>query len=131
MHTLERNKREFWYALKIGERENRDEDGLLHGDDTEVLYGEPVLTEMSMSISSGANNLGSQGMAELEPFGISTAYTHRLTTVDLDCPIDEESILWIDKSPADGAHNFKVVRVAKSLNHLIYYVKEVDVREAS
>lgn len=129
MHTLDRNKVEFWYALKVSEEEKRDENGLLCGDDTEIKYTEPVLTEMSMSISSGANNLGSQGMAVLDPFGISTAYTHRLTTEDLDCPIDEESILWIDKTPEEGAHNFKIVRIARSLNHIIYYVKEVDVNE--
>ena len=130
MHTLERNKQEFWYALKISSEEVRDKDGLLHGDDTEITYSEPVLTAMSMSISSGANNLGSQGMVVLDPFGISTAYTHRLTTEDMDCPIDEESILWIDKTPEDGEHNFKVVRVARSLNHIIYYVKECDVSAA-
>lgn len=126
MQTLERNKIGFWYALKTGSEEVRDEDGLLESE-AEITYGEPVYAEMSMSISSGANNLGSQGMVELEPFGITTAYTHRMVTEDMDCPIDEETILWIDKEPTDGAHNFKIVRVARSLNHIIYYVKEVDV----
>lgn len=126
MQTLERNKIGFWYALKLSSQEVRDEDGLLESE-AEITYGEPVYAEMSMSISSGANNLGSQGMVELEPFGITTAYTHRMVTEDMDCPIDEETILWIDKEPTDGAHNFKIVRVARSLNHIIYYVKEVDV----
>ena len=126
MQTLERNKVGFWYALKLSSSEVRDKDGLLESEQ-EITYGEPVYAEMSMSISSGANNLGSQGMVELDPFGITTAYTHRMVTEDMDCPIDEETILWIDKEPADGAHNFKIVRVARSLNHIIYYVKEVDV----
>jgi hypothetical protein len=109
-----------------GSEEVRDENGLLTGE-TRILYSEPVKTRMSMSISSGANNLGSQGMVVLDPFGITTAYTHRLVTEDMDCPINEESLIWIDKTPTEGAHNFKIVRVAKSLNHIIYYAKEVDV----
>ena len=88
-----------------------------------------------MSISSGANNLGSQGMVTLEPYGITTAYTHRMVTEDLNCPINEESLIWVGKKPTETVngevrqvpHNFKVVRVARSLNHIIYYVKEVDV----
>lgn len=126
MQTLERNKVGFWYALKLSSSEVRDKDGLLESEQ-EITYGEPVYAEMSMSISSGANNLGSQGMVELDPFGITTAYTHRMVTEDMDCPINEETILWIDKEPTDGAHNFKIARVARSLNHIIYYVKEVDV----
>ena len=94
-----------------------------------MIYSEPVKTRMSMAISSGANNLGSQGMAELDPYGISTAYTHRVVTHDMNCPIDEETLIWIRKTPTEGAHNFKVVRKATSLNHIIYYVKEVDARE--
>ncbi len=128
MHILNRNKKELWYALKTGMEEVRDENGLLTGEHR-VIYSAPVRIRMSMSISSGANNLGSQGMVELDPYGISTAYTHRMVTENLNCPINEESLIWFRKTPADGAHNFKVVRVARSLNHLIYYVKEVDVRE--
>ena len=86
---------------------------------------------MSVAISSGANNLGSQGMAELERFGIITGYTHRAVTDDMACPMNEESLVWYKIEPVQGGnpvpHNFKVVRKAQSLNHLIYYLKEVDV----
>ena len=129
MHTQNRNKQDLWYSLKIRTEEVRDEQtGLLTGEHR-VIYSEPVETRMSMSISSGANNLGSQGMVTLDPYGITTAYTHRMVTHDMNCPINEESLIWIGRTPTDGAHNFKVVRVARSLNHIIYYVKEVDVRE--
>ena len=129
MHTLNRNKQDLWYSLKIRTEEVRDEQtGLLTGEHR-VIYSEPVETRMSMSISSGANNLGSQGMVTLDPYGITTAYTHRMVTHDMNCPINEESLIWIGRTPTDGAHNFKVVRVARSLNHIIYYVKEVDARE--
>lgn len=129
MHTQNRNKQDLWYSLKIRTEEVRDEQtGLLTGEHR-VIYSEPVETRMSMSISSGANNLGSQGMVTLDPYGITTAYTHRMVTHDMNCPINEESLIWIGRTPTDGAHNFKVVRMARSLNHIIYYVKEVDVRE--
>lgn len=126
MHTLNRNKQDLWYALKTGSEEVRDKDGFLTGEHR-ITYADPVHVRMSMSISSGANNLGSQGMVELDPFGITTAYTHRMVTEDMSCPINEESLIWIGKEPKNGSHNFKVVRVARSLNHIIYYVKEVDV----
>ena len=88
-----------------------------------------------MAISSGANNLGSQGMVTLDPYGITTAYTHKAITEDLNCGMDEESKVWygieqtkvVEGQTVDVPHNFKVVRKAKSLNHLIFYLKEVDV----
>ena len=100
-----------------------------------------------MAISSGANNLGSQGIAELGRPGITTGYTHRAVTEDLNCQMDEESRVWFGIEPTrvvqvqktvngqtvtvnetvDVPYNFRVVRKAKSLNHLIYYLKEVDV----
>ena len=100
-----------------------------------------------MAISSGANNLGSQGMATVEPFGIITGYTHRAITEDLNCAMDEECRVWYGIEPTRTVtvtktvngetvnedtevpvpHNFKVVRKSKSLNHLIFYLKEVDV----
>ncbi len=131
MHVLNRNKVAVWYALKTGKEPILDENGLRTGE-YKVTYGAPTETKMVASISSGANNLGSQGMVELHPYGITTAYTHRLTTDDMHCPIDEENLIWFGITPGEDykavRHNFVVVRKAKSLNHLIYYIKEVDVQ---
>ena len=100
-----------------------------------------------MAISSGANNLGSQGIASLEPYGIVTGYTARAVTEDLNCTMDEQSKVWYGILPTHteqrtrtvngeqvtedvevpNPHNYTVVRKAKSLNHLIFYLKEVDV----
>ena len=147
MHVLARNKEDLWYANPTGEEYVLDGNGLKTGE-KRILYGEPTKTRMSMAISSGANNLGSQGMAELERYGITTGYTHRAVTDDMSCPMAEESLVWYRIEPTrnvsitttvDGEtvtatqtvavpHNFKVVRKAISLNHLIYYLKEVDVQ---
>ena len=158
MHVLERNKEYLWFANPTGEEYVTDTNGYKTGE-RNITYGTPTRAKMSMAISSGANNLGSQGMAELERFGILTGYTHRAVTDDLSCTMGEESLVWYKIQPTrtvtqtvtrtvteivDGEevthqvteevvveesvpHNFKVVRKAQSLNHLIYYLKEVDV----
>ena len=146
MHVLERNKEYLWFANPTGEEYVTDANGYKTGERT-ITYGTPAKAKMSMAISSGANNLGSQGMAELERYGIATGYTHRAVTDDLSCPMCEESLVWYKIEPTrietreriiNGQrqevqtmipvpHNFKVVRKAQSLNHLIYYLKEVDV----
>lgn len=142
MHVLGRNKEYLWYANPTGEQYVTDANGYKTGE-RKITYATPTKVKMSMAISSGANNLGSQGMAELERYGIATGYTHRAVTDDMDCPMGEESLVWYKIEPTrtveetvDGQtvetevpvpHNFKVVRKAQSLNHLIYYLKEVDV----
>ena len=139
MRLLGRNKQSLWYANPTGFTYITDANGFKTGDKN-IAYDSPTEVRMSMAISSGANNLGSQGIASVEPFGITTGYTHRAVTEDLDCPMGEESRVWFGIEPTrtviiDGEevtetlpHNFEVVRKAKSLNHLIYYLKEVDVQ---
>lgn len=128
MHTLNRNKQDVWFANRTG-RVPVIEDGRRTGEYNET-YSAPTKLRMSLSISSGANNLGSQGMAEMQRYGITTAYTHRMVTEDMNCPITEESIIWYRRTPGEYfdsvPHNFKVVRKSASLNHMIYYLKECD-----
>ena len=147
MRVLSRNKKILWFANPTGIQNVLDENGFRTGEKRNV-YGKPIKERMSLAISSGANNLGSQGMAELEPYGVVTGYTHRAVTENMDCQLSEESIVWIgelDESiwseltdeewqqlQEDGTfplppYKFRVVRKATSLNHLIYYLKEVDV----
>lgn len=146
MRLLARNKQTLWFANPAESAWVVDDNGLKTGEKT-ITYGTPQSAKMSVAISSGANNLGSQGMAELEQWGITTGYTHRATTEDLNCAMGEESIVWFGvpheqviqtQQLVNGEmqtiettellpHNFQVVRKAKSLNHLIYYLKEVDV----
>ena len=145
MRVLARNKQDIWFANRTGESYVTDSNGLKTSEKAQS-YGNPVKARMSMAISSGANNLGSQGMVTLDPYGITTAYTHKAITEDMTCTMGEESRVWYGISPirteqrtvtVNGEsivqevevpvpHNFKVVRKAKSLNHLIFYLKEVD-----
>ena len=133
MRLLERNKQDIWFANPVGMEYATDENGFKTGEKV-ITYGTATKARMSMAISSGVNNLGSQGIATVEPYGIVTGYTHRAVTEDLNCLMGEESRVWFGIEPIDSEtgdevpHNFKVVRKAKSLNHLIYYLKEVDVQ---
>jgi hypothetical protein len=146
MRVLERNKKDLWYANPTGTSYVTDNNGLKTGE-IEVTYGNPVKVRMSMAISSGANNLGSQGIATIEPYGLVTGYTARAVTEDLNCDMGEESHVWYGIEPTHtetitttvngqtqteevevpNPYNYAVVRKAISLNHLIYYLKEVDV----
>ena len=145
MRVLSRNKKDLWYANRLSDSYVTDDNGLKTGEKKQT-YGTPVKVRMSMAISSGANNLGSQGIATLEPYGIVTGYTARAVTEDMSCPMDEQSRVWFGIEPThtetrtqtvDGQtttvnvevpnpHNYTVVRKARSLNHLIFYLKEVD-----
>lgn len=146
MRVLSRNKKDIWYANPLTESYVTDKNGLKTGEKTQT-YTSPAKLRMSMAISSGANNLGSQGIASLEPYGIVTGYTARAVTEDLNCPMEEQSRVWYGILPTHtetitntvngqttttevevpNPYNYTVVRKAKSLNHLIYYLKEVDV----
>ena len=146
MRVLARNKKDIWYSNPVTKSYVVDNNGYKTGE-KEITYGTPVKERMSMAISSGANNLGSQGIATLESFGIVTGYTARAVTENMNCPMSEESHVWYGIEPTrtmtvtktvNGEtvtenvevpvpHNYTVVRKAKSLNHLIYYLKEVDV----
>lgn len=125
MRILSRNKQNIWFANPTGFTYAEDANGFKTGEKV-ITYGTAEKAKMSIAISSGANNLGSQGIADVEPYGIVTGYTHRAVTEDLNCTMGEESRIWYGIS-TDLPHNFEVVRKAVSLNHLIYYLKEVDV----
>ena len=139
MRVLSRNKQDIWYANPTGFTYKTDSNGLKTGE-KEIIYGSAVKERMSMAISSGANNLGSKGIATVEPYGIVTGYTHRAVTEDLNCAMGEESHVWFGITPTKTVikngvetevavpHNFEVVRKASSMNHLIYYLKEVDLQ---
>ena len=146
MRILSRNKKDIWYANRTNVAYVTDNNGLKTGE-KQYTYGTPVKARMSMAISSGANNLGSQGIASLEPYGLVTGYTARAVTEDLNCTMEEQSRVWYQIEPTHtetrtrtvngetvtenvevpNPYNYTVVRKAKSLNHLIYYLKEVDV----
>ena len=145
MRCLERNKKPLWFANRTSESYATNSIGLKTGEKLQT-YETPQKIRCSMSISSGANNIGSQGMVTLNSYGLTTAYTHNAITEDINCPLKEDGILWYGREPSHtetvtktvngqtvtedvevpNPHNYVVVRKAESLNHLIYYLQEVD-----
>ena len=138
MKCLHRNKRPFYYCLYKGEIEILDEYGNLSGGKI-VTYEDGVMEMANISTATGQSNT--------EQFGNLENYDKVIVIDDLDCPIDENSVLFIDKEPEykDAEYNeqtaititgstvkvpvydYIVRRVAKSLNSISIAVSKVKV----
>lgn len=125
MQSLASNRQKIWYADYDGMVDVVDENGYKTGEKT-IKYTDPQPFLIYVAPSRG--NLG------WYPFGIGEDYTNVMSTCDTDCPINENSVLWIGISPfssdpnvADIPHNYTVQRVAVGLNSILYAVKRVDV----
>ena len=122
MRTLQRNKRTVWYALYQGETEQTDANGDYTGE-TEITYATPVAIRANVSPATGQSNL--------EMFGNLTDYDRVVVTDQVDVPIDENTVLWIDAEPTEDSgvegFNYIVRRVARSFNSVAIAVRKVDV----
>ena len=130
MKALARNKQSLWYALPTTLTDVYDANGLYTGEQT-PSYGTPVKVAMNISPATGR--------AVLEWFGIATNYDKVLVTDDMNCPITEDTIIWIGIEPTtsitnngqtttvNNPHNYVVNRIGKSLNSIVYGVTEVSV----
>lgn len=130
MVSMEVNKATIWYSNLVRNERIRilDADGLFTGE-YGPKYTAPQPVTVALSESIGLNNLTAQGVADLKPYGVFTNYTHRMITEDMNCPINEESIIWHERDPGDNPYdvpyNFKVVRASKTLNYKMYYLRQV------
>ena len=112
MRTLKRNQRKFWYCLYQDAEEIYDEYGNATGEYIPVYEEE---CEMYANISPAS------GYAQTEQFGNLDSYDKVIVTDWMDCPIDENSVLFIDKEPEHDTmddtplFDYTVRRFAKSL----------------
>ncbi len=133
MVCLYRNLSPFYYAPTVGKAPVLDADGRKTGE-TEVLFGKPVKCRANISAARGA--------VQAEQFGENAVYDKVLTLADTATPIDEYTVLWIDRKPeldGDGTlarnpdgtaktpHDYIVTRKAVSLNSVSLAVQKVDV----
>lgn len=122
MKIMERNKQSFYYSLYAGSEPVMDEYGNEVG--TKTTYSDPVPFRANVSPATGS--------AQVEQFGNLADYDKVIVTDDMSCPIDETTVLFLDKQPefnAEGMplYDYRVKRVAASLNSISYAVSKVSV----
>lgn len=118
MRILERNKQLIYYSLYVKKEAILDEYGNSTGQ-YKVIYGDPTPFK--------ANIAYTQGEKSIQQFGIDINYDKVIVTTDMDCPIAETSILWIDNLDTSKPHDYIVSQVARSLNSISITVKKVDI----
>lgn len=123
MKTLKRNKQAFWYALYDGKQAVTDTDGNETGE-YKIVYKTAVKAEGNISAATGSS--------QVEQFGNFAGYDRVIVTDDVNSPIDENTVLFVDITPTYDADNqplydYVVKRVAKSLNSVSYAVSKVSV----
>lgn len=125
MRLCERNLTSIHYALYNGMQPIKDADE----NDTgryEIGYENPV--EIRASVSAA------RGYSDVEQFGVNLDYEKTVITTDMTCPITETSVLWVDTKPeigddgsTDTPFDYRVVKVARSLNYIAYAIKKAEV----
>lgn len=122
MRPIERAREKFYYKLLIGDMER-----VVGGKATGVhipMYS--IAYEMWASISPAI------GSTEVEQFGTDENYERTIVVGDVNCPIDEHTILWVDnikkpgKNTENTPHDYIVTSVSKSLFHIRYGIKKVE-----
>ncbi len=125
MRGMVRNKQKFYYASYVGEKEIIDEYGNSTGEYA-VSYGNPI--------GYFGNISAAQGEMQSRQFGESESYDKVIVLDDINAPIDEHSILWVDTLPllnedgtTDTPHDYEVTRKAVSLNVVSLAIRKVQV----
>ena len=124
MKIMERNKRTLWYLLYDRNAHAVDAEGNETGE--EIIGYKPA-------VALRANVSPASGSSQVEQFGNLAGYDKVIVTDDMSCPIDENTVLFVDKEPeyreADGKplYDYIVKRVAKSMNIIAYAVTKVSV----
>lgn len=125
MRLLDRNKSTIWFADYKSTDEYQDEFGYYTGEQI-VTYQNPIKTQVHVSAAKGE--------AATMEFGDKLEYDRVFIHRDVDLPLSESGVCWIDCEPViepDGSTNtpydYKVVKIAKSLNHLSIAVRKVHV----
>ena len=118
MLCLNRNKQGVWYSLYQGVTDVVDSNGYKTGEKTKS-FATPV--EIRVNVSA------SRGSAITEGFGVNEDYDRTIVTSDMTCPISETTRLWVDV-PVTSPHDYRVVRVAKSINSITIAISKVEVK---
>ncbi|MBO7132253.1 hypothetical protein J6V85_03310 [Candidatus Saccharibacteria bacterium] len=94
-----------------------DSEGYKTGELT-ITYNEPVKFKANVSPNKGRESV--------DLFGIELNYDKVIVTDKMDCPIDEQTILWVDDLDTTHPHDYIVTRRAPSINSITYAIRKVD-----
>ena len=118
---------QIYFASYIGETEIKDEYGNRTGE-YEISYSNPNKCYCNVSAA--------QGEVQSRQFGESESYDKVIVLDDINTPIDEHSILWVDTLPhlnndgtTDTPYDYKVTRKAVSLNGVSIAIRKVRVSD--
>jgi hypothetical protein len=115
MRALNKNKRQLFYALYIGDEPIMDEYGNETGE-RNPLFGE--ITELRCNVSAASGN------EAVQAFGSMTNYTRAICVADNHCPLAENALVWFGVETSHP-HNYIVLRRADSKNGILYALQEV------
>lgn len=118
MRSLLRNQQPVFFKLLQGQEEIVDEYGNPTGSPVPV-YGELQSAHLCVSPSRGSTSD--------DTFGTTLDYDRAMTTADTDCPIDENTVLWLDGADTTKPHNYIVKKRAPWKSSVAYAVKRVTV----
>ena len=122
MRTLHRNKRPFWYCLYDRTEKVLDAKDFETGD-SRIVYKDAVKCYGNISKTYGE--------AQVEQFGNSLDYERVIIVEGNTCPIDENTVLFVDGEPkydskGNPLYDYVVKRVAPSLaSGISYAIKRV------
>lgn len=125
MRCLKRNKVSFYYANIIGSEEVTDENGYKTGE-TRLIYDKPKELTANISVA--------QGEVVFQLFGGNESYDKIIVSDDVNIPINEYSVLWIDTVPLFDEiskevitpNDYIVKKIARSLNSISIAVSRVN-----
>lgn len=120
MRNLMQNCQPVFFKLYEGQNEIVDEWGNSTGS-----Y-EPVYSALKSAMLSVSPN---KGTSEADQFGTFAEYDRTMTTSDVLCPIDENSILWVDNADTDEAYNYIVTRKSPWKNSVQFAIQKVSVSQ--
>ena len=125
MKCMIRNQRKFYYASYIENQEIIDEYGN-HTGEYEVIHSKPIKALGNIS--------SAMGEVQTQQFGESESYDKVIVLDNVNSPINEYSILWVDTLPhlnddgtTDTPHDYVVKKVAHSLNSVSIAISKVNV----
>lgn len=118
MKCLKRNERTFYYApfVRMGNSER--------GFGQRPIYGDAVALKANISPATGTTSA--------EQFGNNVEYDKVIVLDNPNCPVDENSLLFVDVEPTknhngDYVNDYIVKKVARSLNSVSIAISKVKV----